>query len=124
MPDYPKRQTKKYLPGLGTEHVVTLEGVGHCLITATITVDTVITNANLVGLPPNTQGVPSNVIIHSLGTTPASVIVFPTGNAAGTKELPMNVQLVTMDHSAVYLRAFTHTTLGQRGAAIQLHVIR
>ena len=120
----PKRQSKKFWPGLGVEHVVTLDGVGIHTVVATIAVDTVITNANLVALPPNVVNLPANVVVHSLATTPSAVIPMTVGAAAGTRAGPFDVQLITADNSAIYVRAWSHTAGVFLASAFRFVIIR
>lgn len=120
----PKKLTSKHLPGLGTEHEVALSGVGISVVTATVALNTVITDANLVGLPPNVTNVPCNVVVHSLGVAPAAFIPHVIGPRAGTRIGPVDVQLVTMDSSAIYFSAWSHTAGITEGASVKFVVIR
>ncbi len=119
-----KDLTKNFLPGLVLEHVVGLEGVGVHVITATITAFTAQTDAQLLIAPPNTDAInkPSGVIVHSLGTTPSGFFASPVQSNSQTG--PVQIQKVTMDNSAIYVRAIAHSYGAVRGQAFEFVIMR
>jgi len=122
----PKDLTQNYFPGLGDQHVIGMSGLGYSVVTATLTVNTSQTDAQVIASPPNTSaGAATGPIVHSLGTPPSAVIpMMATSPGAGGLGWSIQMQYITADNSAVYLRAFSWTGTTTRGQAVRLIAIR
>lgn len=114
--------TEEHLPGLGSEHVVGASGLGVSVIIATLVANTNMSDAELIAGPPNDVA-DLNIygpVIHSLGTNPT----FALAQAAGTSLGAVVFSVVTMDHSAVYVHARSHTDSPLDGVATRIIAIR
>jgi hypothetical protein len=110
----PKQDTKRFFPGLGDQHEITLANVGLSVVDCTIAGDnaTARTDAQLIGSTPNTgaagMAAACGPIVHSLGTPPAAAWLMGRG-PANASDFPTTVAFVTADNSAVYFRAKSWT---------------
>lgn len=123
----PKDLGHKHFPAMGDQYEVGLTNVGFHAVTATIVVNSAMTNAQIVAAPPNTAAtVPCGPIVHSLGAAPSAVIPILNGQYGATSGLAVDVAFsyITADNSAVYLRAMTWTGTTPRGASVTVFVIR
>ena len=119
MATIPKDLTKKFLPGLGDQHVVGLDGLGYSRTDFTLVLSTSQTDAEVIASPPNTSSVvATGVMVHSLGQPPTAVIPMIMADP-GKVAYGMNVQYITADNSAVYLRAYTWTG-AQGGVSVRV----
>lgn len=113
----PKLTADVELPGLGDQYEVALANVGYSLITATLGLS-ILTDVQLVALPPNGSAIgATNVVQHSLGTTPAFYMAQALGSVRA------NFMPVTADNSAVYIRAFESQSSGTLLMGVGAHVL-
>ena len=118
-------KTSQFQPGLETEHVVGLSGVGVSVVHFTLSCNTVQTMAEIIGGVPNVTGVPANIVVHSLGAPPTAffVQVAPVGAVLDGVAAGVSIQHITSNNSAVYVYA-QHFTAAPRGVAARLVAIR
>ena len=121
----PKQKTKDYFPGLEDQHETGLSGVGYSVVTATLMCNSVQTDAQLIAAPPNSGiGAAFGPIIHSLGTAPGAVIPLMNANPSQGLGFAINMQFVTADNSAVYLRAYSWTGTAPAGISVRVIAVR
>ncbi len=116
----PKELGDKHFPELGNQFVIGLENVGVTVVDATLQMNTAATSANLVDFPPNVSGVPSNVIVHSLGAVPKAVF----GHPLNTSVIGVGFNLLTADNSAVYLYGTVTESVRPKAVAMRFYIIR
>lgn len=119
MSSLPKELAHKHFPEMGSQYEVGLANVGLHTLEATLSVNTSITDAQIVASAPNVAVNQSNVFVHSLGAVPSAVIAMPLEEA----NLPIQPQYVTADNSAFYMRGVTWTG-GVTAHAFRFQIIR
>lgn len=121
----PKDLTEKYMPGLGDQHVVGMSGLGYSSVSATLVANTSQTDAQVIASPPNTGvGGATGPVVHSLGTPPTAVIPILDKNPSQGLGYGLQMQYITADNSAVYLRAFSWTGAVPRGVSVRVIAVR
>ena len=110
----------KHLPELGSQWIVGLDNVGVTVVDATLQMNTTATAAALVDFPPNVTGVPSNVIVHSLGAPPTAVIAHPLN----TSIIGISFNLLTVDNSAVYIYGTASVSVRPKAVSMRFYIIR
>jgi len=112
MPTIPKQYTDEFFPGLGDQHYIGIQGLGAEAIYCTINANTVKTSAQIVtAAPANGAGTLSyGPVVHSLGRTPSFAFAILNGRTNPNSEAyGISFACVTMDNSAVYIRARGHS---------------
>lgn len=115
-----KQLGDKHFPGLGLTYLIGLKNVGVTVVDATLQMNTAATAANLVDFPPNVTGVPSNVIVHSLGAVPKAVFGHPLNSSV----IGVGFNLLTADNSAVYLYGTVSVSVMPKAVAMRFYIIR
>ena len=120
---FPKLATRKFIPNLGDLHVIGADGLGICAVDATIALNTVQTDAQLIAGAPNTGLVNAcGPIVHSLGIPPSVSFLLARGTVNSVTGGPIFAYM-TANNSAVFFRAQSFTGVIPAGVAVRMIAI-
>jgi len=117
--------TEDFFPGLGDQHVVGTSGLGVSIVTATLTCNTLMTDAQLIAGSPNTDGVSKafGPVVHSLRSAPTLVIAQLAGVNPPLAAGCIGLQVMTANNSAVFVRAVSYSST-PLGVAVRIIAVR